>query len=169
MHTTYLLVCCTDYKTRGLAHEIPPFIHLKNIACIRFMPLVNRLLWATVCTWHTYYNTQIQTHSNALEYTRTQDTLWRDDLFFARSKFLLSVIQPLITYIKCIMALYNLLWLMITLNFFYCTLPPWPLLPRSRARHKSISLVLSFDPRTWSANCSTTRKRYISPLCTIIN
>ena len=49
MHTTYLLVCRTEYKTWGLAHEAPPFMHLKNIACIRFMPLVNRLLWATVC------------------------------------------------------------------------------------------------------------------------
>lgn len=71
MHTTCLFVCCTDYKMRGLAHETPPFMYLKNIACIRFMPLVNRLLWATMCTWRTYYShkyrrTRIRMHTDTM-------------------------------------------------------------------------------------------------------
>lgn len=161
MHTTYLLVCCTDYKMRGLAHEAPPFMHLKNIACIRFMPLVNRLLWAAVCTWHTYYThkyRRTQMHSN----THAHKPLSGDDLFFTRSKFFfVSHAAPY--YVKCIMALCNLLWLMIRLNFFivHCRLD------HHNDRGQGTK-PLSFDPRTWLANCSTIRKRYI-PLRTIIN
>lgn len=60
----YLLVCYADYKTRGFAHETPPF-SLENIIHL-YIRLVNRLLWAMLHTTgriHTYTHTHT-THAH---------------------------------------------------------------------------------------------------------
>lgn len=129
----YIFVCRTDNKTRGVffypqkGQILSLLMHLKNIAYIyiRLMPLVKQTLVGCGVYVTTYIRIQAdtqQTHSHTHTRHSNGEFIFRvifENFFVSHTAFL---------YVKCIMALCNLLWLIITHARFYCTLSPWTLL-----------------------------------------
>lgn len=120
----YIFVCRTDIKRGGFlptkGTNLPSYALKKYCLYIRLMPLVKQTLVGCGVYVTTYIRIQAdtqQTHSHTHTRHSNGEFIFRviENFFVSHTAFL---------YVKCIMALCNLLWLIITHARFYCTLSP---------------------------------------------
>lgn len=112
----YIYLCVVRTIERGFflpkRNSLPFYTLKKYCLYVRLTPFINRLLWAVY--------TQIQADTRQAHFHTHTFKALRRRIFRVIENFFVS--HTAFLYVKCIMALCNLLWLIITRERFYCTL-----------------------------------------------